>query len=280
MKSGAERGLEEYSALTRRGYASLVSNSGKITAMIVALVTVLLTFTDITLTGSAAASFGPTLITLLLSSYVIYFSLEDAGEQLGHEGEDFAAAMERYRAAEARIEPQMIGRLRQFCHRYSADEVEFRRRAYLASHGCTEEEYASFLAGDYAGKSKRILAGAAKIRPLTLTPAMLMTPCKARVRSGLSSPTRERALSGLLHLLPSTLCMIFTVSVMLTAKEELSAEVIIGGIMKLSALPVIGFKGYAAGYSHVRDTEIGYVSEKTRLLEEFLSGEQLADNTE
>ncbi len=278
MKSGAERGLEEYSALTKRGYASLISNSGRITALIVALVTVLLTFTDITLTGSGAEGFGPTLIMLLLSSYAIYFSLEDAGEQLGRDGEDFAAAMERYRAAEARIEPRMIGKLRQFCHRHSAEEVEFRRHAYLASHGCTEEEYASYLAGGAVGKGKRILARAAKIRPLPLTPAMLMTPCRARGRGGLSSPSRERAFSGLLHLLPSTLCMFFTVSVMLTAKEELTAEVIIGGIMKLSALPVIGFKGYAAGYFHVKNTEIGYLNEKTRLLEEFLSGESLPDN--
>lgn len=280
MKSGAERGLEEYTALTRRGYASLVNNTGKITALIVALVTVLLTFTEVSLSGAVAESFCPSLALLLLSSYLIYFSLEDAGEQLGREGEDFAEVTARYHAACSRIQPRMVGALRTFCHRRSIDDAEFRRRAYLTSHGCSEEEYESYLLGTYEGKSRSVLKRAARIRPAPLTPSMLMTPCRTGAHGGLVSPSRERALSGLFHLLPSTLCMIFTVSVMLTTKSELTAEVIIGSILKLSALPVIGFKGYAAGYAQVKEVEIGYLTEKARLLEEFLDGAATADNNE
>ena len=55
--------------------------------------------------------------------------------------------------------------------------------------------------------------------------------------SELASPERKKLATSLRILLPSTACMIFTISVMLTAKDELSASVIIDGILKLSALP-------------------------------------------
>lgn len=63
--------------------------------------------------------------------------------------------------------------------------------------------------------------------------------------------------------------MSVTVSVILTAKEGLDAATVIEGILKLSTLPVVGFRGYANGYSYVRKSFIPWIETKKRLLEAY-----------
>ena len=43
------------------------------------------------------------------------------------------------------------------------------------------------------------------------------------------------------------------------------------GIFKLSALPIIGFKGYGAGYSYSKDTKSAWIDTKARILEQFVA---------
>ena len=73
----------------------------------------------------------------------------------------------------------------------------------------------------------------------------------------------------LLKILPSTICMILTVSVMLNVKEDMTASDVINGILKLSALPVIGFKGYSAGYGYTKNSLSLWIETKANILEKF-----------
>ena len=72
-----------------------------------------------------------------------------------------------------------------------------------------------------------------------------------------------------LKILPSTVCMLFTASVVLSTKE-LSLVAIIEGAMKLSTLPIVGFRGYVNGYNYKKDEEAEWMKTKIRLLEGFL----------
>ena len=63
--------------------------------------------------------------------------------------------------------------------------------------------------------------------------------------------------------------MTVTVSVILTAKSGLSAATVIEGILKLSTLPIVGFKGYAGGYSYIRKSYIPWIETKRRLLQAY-----------
>ena len=65
--------------------------------------------------------------------------------------------------------------------------------------------------------------------------------------------------------------MIFTASVILTAKADLSASVIIESLLKLSALPIIGFRAYVSGYNHAKDHESAWLETKTRILTAFIN---------
>ncbi len=75
----------------------------------------------------------------------------------------------------------------------------------------------------------------------------------------------------MLKLLPSTLCMLLTVSMMVTAKSDLGIGEIIEGIVKLSTLPLIGLRGYSQGYEYARESLVSWINLKTSLLDAFLA---------
>ena len=269
-REGFEDGLLEYGSAMKRGYAYIVSNTGKIIAAITALIAVLVTFTDIRFFGIGAAEFTSTLTVLLISSYIIYFSLEDAGERLGEGNEEYKATLEKYNKIRARITPEMIPALRSFCAEYSAAELEYRRRSLLCSFGYSEEEYKASSEGGADRRSKRAFKAARRLRAVDLTPSMLIS--QARVSGGeLTNPERTKLLRLTLKLLPSTLCMLLTASVILTAKADLDASALADGLLKLATLPIVGFRGYESGYSYTVGAKRGWIETKCRLLECFLA---------
>ena len=75
----------------------------------------------------------------------------------------------------------------------------------------------------------------------------------------------------LIALLPTTVCMGITVSVILTMKDGVSAAAVIESILKLGTLPIVAFKGYTAGYAHVQETVIPWLRAKTKLIDSVLA---------
>ena len=68
--------------------------------------------------------------------------------------------------------------------------------------------------------------------------------------------------------------MIFTISVMISLKDNLTAAGVIEALVKLSTLPIIGLKGYSSGYEYVRGSEYAWLQTKTRLLEAFIKSKE------
>ena len=270
MKDGFEKGLLEYSSNMKRGFSFMAENSGKIIALITAACAVLFTFTEVEFFGVAASDFTATLLVLLFSGYIIYFSLADAGERLGESTDEYKAALEKYNSSRARIQPEMLPALRKFCSEYSAAELEYRREALLLSMGFAPEEFKSAEAADLSREARRASRAAGRLRVAQLSPRALLSGSERR-ESELSDPERGKILRLSLRLLPSTLCMILTASFILTARADLSATAVIDGIIKLAALPALGFRGYEAGFSFAVGEKLYWLETKTRLIECFLS---------
>lgn len=256
----------------KQGYAYIIGNSGKIIAAIVAAAAALLTFAEVSVINFGGTEFTSTLTVLLICSYLIYFSLEDAGEKLGQSTAEFISAMEGYKEALSHIEPDMIPKLRLYCMDYSAAELKFRRESFLCSRGYSSEEYADYLNGSHFDKSAaRVFGRAKRLKAINLSPTSLLTPERVAVRSELENPEGKKRLLMILKLLPSTLCMLLTASVILTVKENMTASVVIDGLIKLSTLPIIGFRGYESGYSYARGAGAMWIETKSRLIKDFLS---------
>ena len=208
---------------------------------------------------------------LITSAYVIYFSLEDSGEKYGMESDEYKCALGRYNELRAAVTGDMIEPLRAFCTRYSQSELDFRRKNALISHGLTDSDLADYLAGKkFEKRQARILHRISRIKPIAISPKTLLQRERFSTRSELENPEKRKLLALLLKLLPSTVCMAVTVSVMLTAKEGLTGADVLNGILKLSALPMIGFRGYSAGYSYAKNTLSLWLETKANVLEGFL----------
>ena len=249
-------------------YSQLIEGASKIIAAIALLLAALVSFTDVSFADFGGATFTSTLIVILVSSYLIYFSLHDAGEKLGESGEEYTAALKGYAAAREKITPTDIPLLRDYLTDYSLAELEWRKSYYLAENGLGQGS--SKAPSELSGRERRILRRAERLKCVHLTPVRLLSLERAGRRSELESPEKSKIFSTLIALLPSTVCTFFTVSVILTAKDGLSASAVLEAIIKLATLPIIGFKGYLAGYEFAKEKKCGWIETKTRLIESFL----------
>lgn len=257
--------------LMKKAGQVILGNMGKLIALVAALIMLAVTFTDITFTGIFTENFTSSLILLLTSAYVIYFSLEDSGEKYGMESEEYKSASEKYNALRQKITGDKITSLREYCTRYSQSELEFRKKSALISHGLADADLEDYLAGkSFDRKTTRVLQRIGAIKPIALSPKILLQRERFSTRSELENPEKRKIPALLLKLIPSTVCMAVTVSVMLTAKEGLTGADVLNGILKLSALPMIGFKGYCAGYSYSKHTLSLWLETKANILESFL----------
>ena len=263
--------LLELGGVIRRGYSSMIANAGKVIAFITLAVAVVVTFTDIAFSDLTSQSFTTTLAVMLLSSYLMYFSLEDTGEKEGEGCDEFKAASERYLSARSKITPYCIDALREFCLNYSASELEYRRLSYLSEMGYSKGDFEEYKSGKkFSLRAKRAFRRAERMRAVKLSPATLLSRSHGVIKSELTSPSYKKILGAVMSLIPSTVCMIFTISVILTAKDNLSVSTVIDGLVKLSALPIIGFKGLIDGYRFSKEDKSAWLETKSRLLESFL----------
>lgn len=266
-----DKSLLETGAQFKAGHAAIAANLCKAVAAITALVAVLVTFTDVTFASLAAKEITTALTVLLMSAYIIYFSLEEAGERQGEECEDYKAARERHTALCERITPEMIPALRDFAEKYSIAEAEHRRRTELMRLGYSEEEFLAYKRGERTGRrAARELRRVKRITPMPLGAATLLSKEKSKSKSELYDPDRSKHLKLALKLIPTTLCMLVTVSIVLSTKSDLGVSEVCEGIMKLSTLPIVGIRGYLAGLSYSKETKTAWLTTRSRLLETFL----------
>ena len=272
------KGLEEFSSEVRQELrvANIASLIAKLVAMISGSIAVLVTFTDITFGGLGAKEMTTVLAVLMVSAYLIYFSLEEAGERRGEESEEYRAASSRHEHLCSMLTPDMIPRLRDFLTDYTVKEAESARRSALLRAGYTEEEYSDYLAGcRMKWRALRVMRRVEKIKPAQISLADLISRGKPKNRSELYNPEPRERMKMLLQLMPTTVCMIITASIMMSIKRDLGAEEVMEGMIKLSTLPVVGARGYLAGLCYAKDVRSSWLMTKSRIIESFLTNEGL-----
>ena len=276
MKTKLEYGLIEGENLLRRGGAALISNFGKAIAFITVIAAALVTFTEISFYSFDSERFTTGLFVMLISSYLMYFSLEDTGERLGEDSDAYKEAEERYKSLRKAVGGKELLRLREFLQRYSMEELEYRRENLLVTYGIAPEAYKTYICGGACSKNDlKVMKKAARMRAVVLTARSLLSLEGGKRKSELIDPKREKLPSMMLHLLPTLICTTVTVSVMLTAKDGLTVGGVIEGILKLLTLPAVGIKGYVSGYRYTTESVIPWIETKSKILEAFLKEEEL-----
>ena len=255
-----------------RASAFFAECGSKIVAALTVILSATVIFADVSFASIGTTSYTSTLFVLLAATYLMYFSLSDVGERAGESCDEARAIYAEYELTKAKILPDKIGELREFLTEYSKDELAFRKRTILASGGLSEDDLLAFIGGKkFTREERRILKRAKRQRAAELTLATLLSGERGRTKSELENPERYKYGSFILRLLPTTVCMLFTVSLALTAKDGLTASAVLDGIFKLSSLPLSGLRGYRAGYIYARHTRCAWCEVKTRILKAFLS---------
>lgn len=262
--------LLDTDATLRRAAISAINNMGKIIALFVSLLTVAVTFTEVSFGAVLSESFASSLLLILCSSYIIYFSLEDAGERCGEESEEYTEAKKRYALARKTLSADMTDSFRAYLTEYCRREYEARRSDAIFSLGICEDDIEKYNRGEELDRrTKKRVRTVERLKPIILTPRAVISYGKLSRKSELESPEGRKLLSLILRLIPSTVCMTLTVSVALSTKDGLTAADILGGILKLSALPMIGFKGYSAGYNYSKHLASAWLETKAEIIEGF-----------
>lgn len=261
----------------RRAIAFIAECGSKIVAALTVILSAAVVFADVSFAAVGTAAYTSTLLVLLVATYLMYFSLEDVGERAGEATDEARVARARYEEAKAKIKPSEIGALRDFLTEYSREELTFRKRTILAAGGLSEDDLTAYLSGkSYTRVEKSVLKRASRARAANLTPASLLSGVDNRSRSELENPEQRKILGLIVRLIPTTVCMLFTVSLVLTAKDGLTASAVLDGIFKLSSLPLAGLRGYRAGYIFARHTRTAWCEVKTRVLEAYLAKDKKA----
>ena len=271
MNEGFDITLLNSGAIMKKGYAVLIANVGKTVAIITLIIAALISFTEISFSDLSRESFTSTLIMMLIASYIMYFSLEDAGEKLGRDSEEYKKSLARYEEKRKLIGGEDIADLRKFCLDYQNEELEYRKSNALVSMGYTKEEYEAFRRGEKMKRRQRWeLSRIDRIKRADFSASDILTKENGKTKCDLKRPGIGKLIYMLCRLIPSTVCMLFTVSMMVSAKDGMTFSTVVEAIMKLSTLPIIGLKGYSAGYEYTIGNEIAWLDMKTVLLDAFI----------
>ena len=254
----------------RRGYSAVIKNCGKLVAGLAALTVILVTFTEIGFCDFGTRELTANVLLLLVASYVIYFSLEDAGEALGRESEEYLKVQKHLSTLCESIRAEMIGELRVFVEEYVKNELRQRREAMLSVNGKTIAEYEEYRKGKaVSGRDRRIFRRVKGLRAIKLGAGTLLS-ARRGFGAEMKNPRGPKLIGLCVRLIPTTVCTVFTASIMLGIKDGLGMTEVIEGIVRLCPLPIVALRGYSQGYTYVTEKEVEWMTAKARLLEAFL----------
>lgn len=267
-----KNGFEKLDSFAKRTSDVFIRQIGLVTGAITVFVCALLFFTDISMMGIGTKELTGNFITMILASYIMYFSLSDSGELLGRESAEYLEAAREYGAVRDKIGGESLPALSLWCCEYADGELLRRRRRALLAASLSEEDYAAYLdgRGNFSSSRRRALRACSKMKRIKLTPSMLLSE-DAHCGEGLTDPRRSKLLARASALIPTLVCSVVTVSVSLSAKDAMTYTTAVAGLLKLFGLFVVGVKGYYSGYKYSRYAVTLWFDRRRQLLEAYLS---------
>ena len=271
MKTDFEKSILDSGQLMQKTHSLLVENMGKTVAIITGIIAILVSFTEIGVVNFNSRNFTLYAVFMLICAYVMYFSLEDAGERAGKSSTEYIEREAEFKAIQKKIDSTKIVAMRDFLKDYRIQEYQYRRENLILTYGMSTTEYEAMKSLEkHTFKQKRVIRKVEGIKPIEITPKTLLARNISNDSAEISNPRGAKIFKITLNLIPSTICMLFTVSIILSAKENLTSSDIIDSLVKLTALPAIALRGYCQGYSYATEALPSWLQTKTKLIEAFL----------
>ena len=259
-----------------------IGNIGIIIAAMTLFCAAAVFFMDISLASFVSVNFSLSFVLLLFCAYTIYFSLADTGMRLAMTDKAYIKAKEEYEAIKSELRKSgKLEYLGEFCHEYVKTELVSAKKELLLSSGISYSEFCEKYSGkdkkalpcELSKKAKRIILSADKIKPIHLTPDMLLslghTGGERRILR--KNPEKTRFISAMRALIPTTVTSFFAVSVVFSVIKEPSSAVFVECLIKLFTLIWNGSKGFLMGYNNISQDTAAYLTDCTDILTHFSS---------
>lgn len=239
--------------------------------------------TDIRLvTISSLTDLGLEFFILLFCSYGMYICCMDGGIKSGCTTEIYKAAVKQFEAYKRQIEASSLSRMNEFCLHYIKEELKQARMQYLGTacipYDIYIEKYAKLgkkdidALTDLTSLQKKAVKKANSIRPIKLTPEMILTQGKTmHNRSALAAnPGTMKNISFTVKLFKMSFISICMPLIALDVIMEPSWIVFAEVCLKLFTVVLNGFDGHKDGYNNITVHTVNYVNNQCSLMQQAI----------
>lgn len=251
-------------------------------AFIIFVVIVVMT-TDIRLvTISSLTDLGLEFFILLFCSYGMYICCADGGIKGGYATDIYKTTVNRFEELKHQIESSLLPRMNEFCIHYINEELKQARMQYLSTacipYDIYIEKYAKLgkkdidALTDLTSLQKKAVKKANSIRPVKLTPEMILTQGKTiHNRSALAAnPGTMKNISFTVKLFKMSFISICMPLIALDVIMEPSWIVFAEVCLKLFTVVLNGFDGHKDGYNNITVHTVNYVNNQCSLMQQAL----------
>lgn len=263
----------------------LLNYAGIMLGVFIMFVVVIIVTTDIRLESfEEFAVLGLDFFLLMFCSYSMYISCTDSGMRAGLVSNAYRSAVDDYLAQKKRIEDgHLQGYLYPFCRKYVQDELENVRMSILSVEGIDYEKYkALYMAkdddvvnadGDLSSSQREAVIRANKVKPIKLTPDMIMQKGGGTGRRsplGMKAKTKKKVQFAVKFL--STVLVAIAASIIaFDVVTEPTLVLLATCAFKLLVIAVNGFTGYKFGYENIVFDAANYTTDQADLLRQAVA---------
>lgn len=251
-------------------------------AFIIFVVIVVMT-TDIRLvTISSLTDLGLEFFILLFCSYGMYICCADGGIKGGYATELYKSTVKRFEELKSQIEISSLPRMNDFCAHYINEELKQARMQYLATACIPYEVYLDKYAKlgkkdidaltDLTSLQKKAVKKANRLRPIKLTPEMILTQGKTmHNRSALAAnPGTMKNVAFTVKIFKMSFISICMPLIALDMIMEPSWVVFAEVCLKLFTVVLNGFDGHKDGYNNITVHTVNYLNNQSSLMQQAI----------
>ena len=239
--------------------------------------------TDIRLvTISSLTDLGLEFFILLFCSYGMYICCTDGGVKNGYATDIYKSTVKRYDELKNKIQESCLTRMNDFCAHYIAEELKQMRMQYLSAACITYEVYLDKYAKlggkdineltDLTSLQKKAVKKANRIRPIKLTPEMILSQGKTwHYRSALAAtPGTMKNVAFTVKIFKMSFISICMPLIALDVIMEPSWIVFAEVCLKLFTVVLNGFDGHKDGYNNITVHTVNFMNAQSSLMQEAL----------
>ena len=239
--------------------------------------------TDIKLvTISSLTNLGLEFFILLFCSYGMYICCTDGGVKNGYATDLYKNAVNRFDELKTRIQDTCLSRMNDFCAHYIAEELKQMRMHNLAAACIPYDVYLDKYAKlgkkdikaltDLTSLQKKAVRKANRIRPIKLTPEMILSQGKTwHYRSALAvTPGTMKTAAFTVKIFKMSFISICMPLVALDMIMEPSWIVFAEVCLKLFTVVLNGFDGHKDGYNNITVHTVNYFNAQCGLMQQAI----------